>query len=202
MNAEQKIEARRERGRRYRAKLVADPVRLDHLRERGRRNSATFYERNKAFLDFLERRRTYQRDYNRTEAGRAATARWRATENGKAYLRLKDAARRARLAKSRTAIHDAVRHAEEMRAALLSDGLYAAANRVVPRNLPPFVRDDVVSDLCLGVLEGAFPAEEMARYVKPLIAQHRGATSKFGDKSLDDRIGDDGYTLGHQLGVY
>ena len=28
----------------------------------------------------------------------------------------------------------------------------------------------------------------MARYVKPLIAQHRGATSKFGDRSLDERV--------------
>lgn len=211
MMTPEQLAAKRVRGARYRAKLASDPGRLEQLRERGRRNSAAFYERNKAFLDFLERRRAYQRDYNRSEAGRAVTARWRETENGRAYLRLKEAARsarraaarpakRGREAKSLTAIHAAARHVEEMRTALLSDALYAAANRVVPHSLPAFIRDDVISDLCLGVLEGAFPAEEMARYVKPLTAQHRGVTSKFGDRSLEDRVGE--VTLGQQLGIY
>lgn len=203
MMTPEQLAAKRVRAARYRAKLASDPGRLEHLRSRGRRNSAAFYERNKAFLDFLERRRAYQRDYNRSEAGRAATATWRASEKGRAYLRLKEAARSARRAKSRTAIHAAMRHAEEMRTALLSDVTYAAANRVVPLGLPDFVRDDVVSDLCLGVFEGAFPVEEMARYVKPLIAQHRGATNRFGDRSLSERIGvGDEFTLGRQLGIY
>jgi len=196
------LASKRDRSRIYREKLKADPIRLERKRERGRINQAAFYERNKDFLAFLERRRAYQRGYNRSDAGRAASARWRATENGRAYLRLKDAAKQARKAKSRSAIHEANRHAEEMRAALLADDLYAAADRCVPRSLPHFIRDDVISDLCLGALEGAFPAADMPRYVKPLIAQHRGAASKFGDKSLDDPAGEDGYTLGHQIGAY
>lgn len=93
-------------------------------------------------------------------------------------------------------------HGKVMRAALRSDDLYAAADRVVPRKLPSFVREDVVSDLCLGVLDGSFTIEDMPQQVTGLVQRHRGQSSKFSEPSIDDPVGRTGITLGQQLGLY
>jgi hypothetical protein len=75
------------------------------------------------------------------------------------------------------------------------------AERLVPAFLPQFVREDAVSDLCLGVLAGDFPASAMPRHARAIVARHRGLTSKFS-VSVDDVTGEDGYTRGHSMGVY
>lgn len=81
-------------------------------------------------------------------------------------------------------------HREAMTRALRSDEVYALAHRAVPRGLEPFMRDDVVSEVVLGILSGEIRPEDAAK------AARRFAASYFGRRnlSMDADLGD-GLTL-------
>lgn len=76
--------------------------------------------------------------------------------------------------------------------------LYAAIAKLVPRYSPD-VRDDIISAVYLGVLEGAYPLEVTKDHVKLEVTKHfRGSHET---RSLDQNVFD-GKSLGTVLGIY
>lgn len=87
---------------------------------------------------------------------------------------------------------------EQFRAALSQDEIYAAVNAAVPRHLPPFMREDVVSDLILAMLDGAIIVEDIKAEAKRQVTAYNRAYSTWAP-SLDAPIGDGSFTLGTSL---
>lgn len=81
-------------------------------------------------------------------------------------------------------------HREAMTRALRSEEVYAIAHAAVPRGLDPFMRDDVVSEVVVGILSGEIRPEDAGA------AARRFAGAYFGrrDISMDADFGD-GMTL-------
>jgi transposase len=67
-----------------------------------------------------------------------------------------------------------------------------AIKRAVGRALPPDIADDAVADLCLAVLDGTIPIDqieaEARKFGNRVLSQF---ASKFGPRSLDEELGDD-----------
>lgn len=85
---------------------------------------------------------------------------------------------------------------------LLANELYAAANRLVSKHIPEHGREDVISELVLGVLAGDFTLDNMAQHVKDIVKQHGGMTGKYDILSLDAIVGPNQFTRGQAIGVY
>lgn len=196
------------RDQRRKERCLVDPEYREKLRqkrqERDRRRSQT--------EEYRARRKLNQARYEKSDKGAATRSRywtsdryretmkrWRQTPQGLAYTEMRRASRAARRPSASAGRYSALEH---LRSQLLSDAVYAAAHALVPRYLPEFVRDDIISDLCLGVLDGEFALADMEHHVKSATARNRGATDRFGTVSLDAVIGGKGYTHGHALGVY
>lgn len=109
--------------------------------------------------------------------------------------RLRQAERRRVTALARSESH---RFKEQFTAALRSDEIYAAVNAAVPKGMMPDMRDDIISDLVVGLLDGDFAVADLPQQV----AQARTAYNRmFGGyaPSLDAPIGEGGFTLGNSL---
>lgn len=72
---------------------------------------------------------------------------------------------------------------ELQKAALLANETYAAVHAVVPAGLPKWLRDDVISEVVLSILEGRISAAEAAREAQASLRQHRSAL--YRELSLD-----------------
>ncbi|MBX3543609.1 hypothetical protein [Chelatococcus sp.] len=84
---------------------------------------------------------------------------------------------------------------EALNAALGQNTLYAVALAAVPRTLPHHVREDVISDLVLAVLEGEIAEADLARVAKSFISKHYRDSGFHTTRSLDAPIpGMDGRT--------
>lgn len=82
---------------------------------------------------------------------------------------------------------------EVFRAQLLENQLYAAAADAVPRGLPPHLRDEVISDIVLAVLEGEITFAEIRPSAREYLTRHRRLFGDHGTVSLDATIpGTDG----------
>lgn len=70
-----------------------------------------------------------------------------------------------------------------------SDALYARIAEVVPLWLSPALRDDVISEMYVAVIEGALAEEEVkanaARFANAALAQFE---SKYGPRSIDEKL--------------
>lgn len=64
---------------------------------------------------------------------------------------------------------------ELQKAALLANEYYAAAHQAVPANLPGWLRDDVISEVVLAVLEGRIDPKDAAAEAKAALRRHRAA---------------------------
>lgn len=62
---------------------------------------------------------------------------------------------------------------ELQKAALLANDVYAAVHRAVPADLPGWLRDDVISDAVLSILEGRAAIENAAAEAKAALRRHR-----------------------------
>ena len=87
-------------------------------------------------------------------------------------------------------------HIGELRKAeLMKNDIYAAASRAVPAYLPRWIRDDVISDIVLGTLEGAIAAESIQTKAKEFVRAHLRNFVDLKTVSLDATIpGADGLT--------
>lgn len=78
---------------------------------------------------------------------------------------------------------------QESRAkALTADAVYAAADRAISRNLPPHLRDDIVSCMVLAALEGQIAIENMAKRAASFISGWFGDQHWRDNVSIDDTI--------------
>lgn len=64
---------------------------------------------------------------------------------------------------------------ELQKAALLANETYAAVHAVVPAGLPKWLRDDVISEVVLSILEGRAAIENAAAEAKAALRRHRAA---------------------------
>ncbi|MFD1951347.1 hypothetical protein ACFSGX_11290 [Sphingomonas arantia] len=72
------------------------------------------------------------------------------------------------------------------------DRLYATIAATMPRQINPALRDDIISEMYLAVLEERLAAENVKREAKRfLLAGYAVWASKFGPRSLDEMINDD-----------
>ncbi|UDF29953.1 UNVERIFIED_ORG: hypothetical protein LHK14_01140 [Roseateles sp. XES5] len=75
------------------------------------------------------------------------------------------------------------------------DQVYMLINRAVSKALPDHVRDDVVSSMCLAVLEGKLFIEDIEKDAKRFLAAYNREFDHFKTTSLDEPInGQDGRT--------
>lgn len=185
-STEEQKARRREAQRRYQERNIEKIRKMDRLRRDTRAEYFQMYaEKNSNNPDYIERRRAKQRRYQKTEKGKATAARFLQSEKGKALSRAIGIRRRQRVRSGTLA-------PQPIKARLLTNELYAAANAVVPSSLPEFVRDDIIADICLAVLSGEFSIDDIPKSAKPIVAKGRQSISKFGLVSLDAPRFDDG----------
>lgn len=153
---------RREAQRRWREKN----------RERVRELNRQWRERNR------EKTRAYQKRWRQEnpEKNREKKRRWR--ERGgyhRYYWKYRERclarlhAYRARISQHWPAF------GELQKAALLANETYAAVHAVVPAGLPKWLRDDVISEVVLSILEGRAAVADAAAEAKAAISRHRAA---------------------------
>lgn len=113
---------------------------------------------------------------------RAAHERWKLKNPDK----MREARQRwnQKVAAKRRARNVAPIHADLLR----QNAIWAAANAAVPRSLPPDVRDDVLSMVCLAVIEGEIDIADVPRVCGTYVSQHYRQFSKFDTVSLDAPI--------------
>lgn len=99
--------------------------------------------------------------------------------------RLTDAERAARAAARRERLAPFA-HREAMTRALRSDDVYAIAHRAVPRGLEPFMRDDIVSDVVLGILAGEIQPDEARAAARRFSARYFDGRNRSMDADLGD----------------
>lgn len=173
----EQLEAYRERRRELSRQRRSTPEGLEKIRAKGRKDMAAYYERHKNDPDFIERKRARQRTYAQTDKGKATAQRYYGTRPSND--------------------HTASEHVESMHRALLSNHVYAAANAAVPRKLVSYLREDVISDICLAVLAGEYSVEDIPQHVRQAIARNRGADSQWADVSLDAPVSRESRKTGH-----
>lgn len=80
--------------------------------------------------------------------------------------------------------------------ALSPDAVFVAIDKAVSKALPRFVRDDVISAMCLAVLEGQLFIENIQKEAKSFLASHNRMFDHFKTRSLDAPVaGADGLRL-------
>lgn len=76
-----------------------------------------------------------------------------------------------------------------------SDGLYARIATAVPRWLSPALRDDVISDMYVAVSSGTMLADEIEQSARKFASTAANQfQNKYGHRSLDEKLFDDGGT--------
>jgi hypothetical protein len=84
---------------------------------------------------------------------------------------------------------------ETHKSELLKNNIYAAASHATPMHLPRWIRDDVIAEIVLAVLEGKIALEQIAKRVREFITAHHRAYETYVTRSLDAPIpGTDGLT--------
>lgn len=92
--------------------------------------------------------------------------------------------------------------AELRKKSLRQNDFYAAAERAVPAGYPRWIRDDVISDIVLAVLEGEITIEQIATRARKYITRHYAEFADRKTLSLDAPIpGLDGVTYLDRLAM-
>lgn len=114
------------------------------------------------------------------EIGRKNQARYRANNPEK----IREYERRYQAKQARIAACP-IPSGKTLKTALLQNDLYAEASRQVPAGLPGFIRDDIISDIVIAVLDGEISAADIALKAKGIMKAY---WRQFGDQrfvSLD-----------------
>ncbi len=72
--------------------------------------------------------------------------------------------------------------------AMLQNEIVAAVSAALPRSLPPHVRDDVMSDMVLAVLDGSLAMSAIAGSARAFLNKHRQECGAYREISLDSPI--------------
>jgi len=86
--------------------------------------------------------------------------------------------------------------------ARFDDRLYSRIHALVARGYAADVRDDIISDVYLGVLDGTYPEAVTIEHVRRAAKAALKFAAPRDTVSLDAAIGPDGYTRGRGLGVF
>lgn len=167
------IEKRREAGRRYRA-AHKDKVAASRKRWRDNRTEAQREAQRLSHKRYMDRKRVSP-DFRSAEA---------------AYMRLLRARRSGRDIDTRPPI------GEELKRILGQNALYVAASAAVPAHYPQHVRDDVIGEIVLAVLEGFIDENEIAARAKDFVSSYWRQRDLWQTLSLDAPI------PGHDKGTY
>lgn len=135
-----------------------------------------YLEKNK------EKRNAYQRKWQRNltpeqhKKKLAAQARWREKnrEHAAAHMRERYWAERT----PRRLDHQLKWH-------LCENAMFAAINKAVSRSLPDYIRDDVIQDMIVAVLEARLAVEDIGRRASEFVKDHFRRFSLYEFKSLD-----------------
>lgn len=166
------------------------PMTPEERKARNAESQRAYYAKNRAAM--REKALAYRKANHARVRAIANAHRDRNREAHKAYMR--------QYHQERAAIRKQNWKAEPVRdelrkAALLKNDLFSAAERAVPKSLPRWIRDDVVSDIVLAILEGALSIEQVAARAKGFIAAHYRSFASLDTLSLDAPIpGTDGLT--------
>ncbi len=192
--------------RAYRKKWLrqqeADPLNRERRLQKARLKYAELRENNLELLrsrwrkyDAIRRERD---DPEKTRArDRAKYARRRNRDLEK--LREKEHRKRARRRERQRAIL-ALKEANNPKATLLGNSLYAAADAAVSKTLLSHVRDDVVSSIVLAVLEKRLSRSQIKKKAADFVRAYFKENNNFRDVSLDSAIrGTDSLTIGDML---
>jgi hypothetical protein len=188
-------ERKRESNRRYRES------------EKGRANARERQRRYRQTEHGKRARSEIQRRYRASGGERDCCQRWRAAAKNdpdkQQMLRAARERRRERIKSDPVQYEKFLRYKREynrrvrqarrandvptfaLRSALLTNDLYAAAWNATPRGLPDHLRDDIISDIVMGVLSGDFTADDIPAKAKAIISANRKHNSKWGPLSLD-----------------
>lgn len=190
----EEIEIRRAKHREYQRRYRA--AHPDRVRARANRWRKTNPEKVKE-----EKKRYNARHPEKAEE-------WRRTYDERWPERVRAAAERSerkRVAKRRdlAAIKRRKRCASQAfceKPSLSENELFRRIQAAVPRWLPQFVRDDVISEIVLAVLEGTVLVDQIQQHAKKCLHAHNRMFDQFGTVSLDEEIpGTDGLTYGDRL---
>lgn len=118
--------------------------------------------------------------YQRVQA--RAWAKYRTSEKG-------IATRRAFLNYQKARKRNNVAEISALKQVLNSEPIFVAARACVPISIPNHVRDDIISDICLAILEGDFGIDEAPKHARRIINANWRKLERF-NLSLDASIGD------------
>jgi hypothetical protein len=172
-----------EKNREYRRRRMAEPEYAAKIRKQNQEAE-------------VRRRMDLQQVEKRRETSRRSSAKHRETSR-EAYLasqrKYREKMRMLRPMKipahpNRSPVRPAPGSAP--RTILHADAIYAAAHRAVPRHLPPHVRDDVISEIFLAVLENRIDVDQIGAEASLFIKEYWRAFGGFNTLSLDAKIGD------------
>lgn len=125
-------------------------------------------------------------------ARRMETAAGREARNAclrKYYHRMKADAdwREKRNARRRIGTASTQRVSENLARALGQNELHSAAARAAPKRLPRWVRDDVIADMVLAVLEGQARVDELTPQAEAFVSRHYREYETFDLRSIDEK---------------
>jgi hypothetical protein len=190
--------------------IAADAVPLIHgftpeqwaamsRKERARASQKAW--RAKRTPEQIEREKETQRKY---VARCMATAAGREARNAarlKHYHRMKvdPVWLEKRNARRRIGPVSATRASESLARALSQNELFAAANAAAPKRLPRWVRDDVIADMVIAVLEGQLTVNELAAKAEGFVTRHYRLHETYDTVSLDYRATADDRSIAERI---
>lgn len=154
------------------------------------RKSDVEKERKRAWNN-SEAGRVSKRQYNKSDKGRAMYARFKQTDKYKQYQREYNRLKRAKAPKL-------LPLGEYMKRALLAEPIYAQVDRIVPHKYPRDVRDDIIMEIVLAILEGTHTVESAAKNLSKFAPGHH--RDSFKHVSMDAPVpGTDNLRIGDRI---
>ncbi|MBE0563629.1 MAG: hypothetical protein IH622_22815 [Ochrobactrum anthropi] len=138
-----------------------------------------------------DRTRELKRAFNHSEKGKACYARFKQTEKYKQYQREYNRLKR-------NSASNLPPLGEYMKRALLAEPIYAQVHKIVPYKYPRDVRDDIIMEIVLAILEGTHTVESAAKNLSKFVPGHH--RDSFKQVSMDAPVaGTDNLRIGDRI---
>ena len=180
----------RERYRRLKEERANDPAKMEEHRKKRREAQRRYKlkhpetvreQRARDWVSLIARRGDEVRSYKRIQS---KLRRERMTPEQREAERLRSF-RRSQSKRSLRGIHHQPALGQVLRTALCQNELYRVANAATPCSLPTDIRDDVVSEMILAVLEGRLGQHQIIHAAPRFVSQHFRAREWAQTLSLD-----------------